>query len=140
LNTTAIFLNLGAFITAPAQAGANGNNGGPGVSITINNILTGGAGGGSLNNPGGTLSGTGAFRGISQPSTTALSGTSGLTIYNPILAFTGGAGGNGGGAGTGGSGGNAAFGCGGGGGAGGAGNGGNGGKGGDGLVIITTSF
>lgn len=144
--------------------GAGGANGGSvipsdGFSITIGNIVTGGAGGGALNasntgTNGGSITGAGLVPTIPGSLTIAgfvpdaSSGYSSLPSMNssnrvPML-FTGGAGGGANSStstGKGGNGGNGAFGCGGGGG--GASNfsttaNGTGGNGGDGLVIITS--
>jgi hypothetical protein len=145
-------------------AGQGGVNGGsvsptPGVSITIGGIVTGGAGGGALNNSstgtnGGSITGAGLVPTISGSPTIAgfvADGGSGYCSLSSInssnrlpLIFTGGAGGGANSStstGKGGDGGYGAFGCGGGGG--GASNfstaaNGAGGNGGDGLVIITS--
>jgi len=144
--------------------GQGGVNGGsvtptPGVSITIGNIVTGGAGGGGLSLSsvganGGNITGIGLVSTISGSSTTAGFVADGGSGYSPLssinssfrgpMVFTGGAGGGSNtssSTGKGGDGGYGAFGCGGGGG--GASNFGStthgaGGNGGHGLVMITS--
>ena len=136
------------------SAGQNGAAGGndispQGVSITMANIVTGGAGGGGSSSVNVNGQGGGVTLGNALPTLTggaaggANNGTEGYygiqpnktNILRDAFVFTGGAGGGANGAGIGGNGGNGAYGCGGGGGGAGT-TGGRGGRGGDGLVII----
>ncbi len=162
ISSDTLFGKLGVNSYYSGQAGANGGFTTPtsGSSITIANIVTGGAGGGGLTTGGvgtngGNINGAGIVPlvsgGTSGTTPTQCDASSGYSILPSInssnkmpMVFTGGAGG---GAhyiatvGTGGYGGNGAYGCGGGGG--GPSNYsttsyGYGGNGGNGLVIITT--
>jgi hypothetical protein len=153
-----IFPQLGQITPNAGQVGVLGGSTGPGVggTITINGIVTAGAGGGGVSlggstANGGNITGVGIIptgTGGTANSATIIEGAHGLGLNLPTrssnsplpMFFTGGAGG--GAASTsgriGGNGGNGSYGSGGGGG--GAAYlaaGGNGGRGGDGLVIIT---
>lgn len=161
ISSDTLFGKLGVNSYYSGQAGANGGTTTPtsGNSITIANIVTGGAGGGSLNlsstgTNGGNITGAGIVPLISGGTsgiTTDVNASSGYSSLPSInssnkmpMIFTGGAGGGANPStttGRGGNGGNGAYGCGGGGG--GASNQnttsyGYGGNGGNGLVIITT--
>jgi len=137
---------------AQVTAGVGGGIGGSGAigtSLTIQRIVTGGAGGGGPSNTtnfaGGQITGAGIFPtllgGVGGATTVASNGyftsipTSNISSSRPMF-FAGGSGGGSNRTGTGGVGGNGSYGCGGGGGGGGV-TGGRGGDGGDGLVIIT---
>jgi hypothetical protein len=148
--TSALLSYLG-MITAVAgpNAAQGGTNSGPGDSVALaTNIVTGGAGGGSVralgNQPfaGGGLQGSGFVPTIAG----SQNGEDGISMpyYNlpsnqtmtNAMVFVGGLGGGSSHISNGGKGGNGSYGCGGGGG-GGSILGGSGGNGGDGLVIIT---
>jgi hypothetical protein len=136
------------------SAGQNGvsgglGTGGPGTSVTMANIITGGAGGGGASTGG--INGSGGAVTLGNALPTILGGAAGGTnngqngycgiepnktnILRDAFVFTGGAGGGANATGIGGNGGDGAYGCGGGGGGAGT-TGGRGGRGGDGLVII----
>lgn len=150
--TLHVFPQLGQITT---YAGSNGVAGGGsaqvGNSVTISNIVTGGAGGGGANTVtyfgGGDITGTGFINTIPGGVLSGASGSGGYmtnipstnsSVRQPML-FTGGAGGAGTLIGTAGFGGNGAYGSGGaGGGASVNGTGGSGGRGGDGIVLITS--
>jgi hypothetical protein len=128
-----------------------GDNASPGTSISVTNITTGGAGGGSIRSLGsqefaaGGLTGSGFI-----PTIAGSAGLGGEGISAPFynlpsinnmnypMIFIGGLGGGSSNSANGGKGGNGSYGCGGGGGGGGTTLGGFGGNGGDGLVIITS--
>ena len=140
---------LGLFTAIAGTSGfGGGTNASPGVSITVTNITTGGAGGGSIRAlgnqefDGGGLNGTGFIPQITG-TTAGLDGLSSPFYSLPSsqnskypTIFVGGTGGGSKHAGNAGRGGDGSYGCGGGGGGGGT-TGGSGGKGGNGLVIIT---
>lgn len=136
-----------AFVTGGVGGGIGGS-GAIGTSLTLQRIVTGGAGGGGPSNTtnfaGGQISGAGIFPtllgGVGGATTVASNGyynipSSSISNSRPMF-FMGGSGGGSNRTGTGGVGGNGTYGCGGGGGGGGT-TGGRGGDGGDGLVIIT---
>ena len=131
----AIFLNLGTFIAVAGQGGASTTTN-TGANITPTQIVTGGASGGG-SGTGGVILPVNLYPSGSVTSNNT-NGRNGVTLYKPVLAFSGGNGGGGGT--TGGNGGNGAYGCGGGSGGGATTSAGNGGRGGDGIIIITTSF
>jgi len=130
-----VFANLGTFLASP---GAGGQAGGltTGGNVGTSTFLIAGSGGGGTTT-GGTMVANGPFPGLLTTAANA-SGANGITLYKPILLFSGGMGAGGGT--NGGKGGDGAQCCGGGGGGAGTASAGNGGKGGDGLIIITTSF
>jgi hypothetical protein len=150
VQTSALLSYLGVITAVAGPNGANGgtNSGGGDAVALATNILTGGAGGGSIrslgNQPfaGGGLQGSGFVPTIAGGSN-GVDGTS-MPYYNfpsnqtmtNAMVFVGGLGGGSSHVSNGGKGGNGSYGCGGGGG-GGSILGGNGGNGGDGLVIIT---
>jgi hypothetical protein len=146
--------------TTAGAAGALGgtNLPGPGGSIILSKILSGGAGGGGVSaggtqSEGGAIVGSGFVPTITSGTTSSIASYAGRPGYAQFnltsesfmdgpLIFTGGSGGASSGNLTiaaGGAGGNGAFGCGGGGGGASYGStGGAGGKGGDGFILITT--
>ena len=131
----AVFLLLGTFVSQAGVAGATSGQGAGTATAAASQINSGGSGGGRSAG-GGAVTGAGPIPTLTGAALGA-NGPNGITLYKPILAFTGGGGAGGGNA----NGGNGAYSSGGGGGGGSVGGtAGNGGKGGDGLVIITTSF
>lgn len=152
--TLSIFSQLGQVTANAGQAGvAGGTSAQVGNSITLANLVSGGAGGGGANLAnnsfaGGSISGTGFINSVTGGQPAGNNGSGGHMTNIPSISssvrqamlFTGGAGGAGNfTAGGGGFGGNGAYGCGGGGGGGSVnGTGGFGGRGGDGIVIITS--
>ena len=157
---TALLSYLGVITAVAGAAGATGaNNASPANAVAAaTNILTGGAGGGSVRSVGNVTLASGGLQGSGFIPTIAggvsgslgVDGQDGLSMpyYNfpstqnmrEAMVFIGGLGGGASHLSNGGNGGNGSYGCGGGGGGGsttGNGIGGRGGNGGDGLVIIT---